>query len=41
MVWTIFGAWLFIAMPFPLNVGLLAWQCFFSLVASWLYAYRE
>jgi hypothetical protein len=35
-IWTIFGAWLFTAIPFPLNIGLLAWLSFFGLVISWL-----
>lgn len=36
MIGVFFGAWLFIAIPFPLNIGLLAWQCFFGSVVSWL-----
>ena len=36
MIWIMFAVWLFVAIPFPLNVGLLAWQCFFGLVISWL-----
>ena len=36
MIWAIFGTWLFIVTPFPLNVGILAWQCFLGSVVSWL-----
>jgi hypothetical protein len=36
MIWTMFAVWLFIAIPFPVNIGLLAWQCFFGFIVSWL-----
>jgi len=36
LIWAIFVAWLLIVLPFPINIGLLAWQCFFALVISWL-----
>jgi len=35
LIWNIFVAWFFAVLPFPFNIGLLAWQCFLTLVVSW------
>ena len=36
MIWTMFAVWLSIVIPFPVNIGLLAWQFFFGFIVSWL-----
>jgi len=36
IIWAIFVAWFVMVLPFPFNIGLLAWQCFFGLVFSWV-----